>query len=175
MKTTCIFNKRKTSPWVFFHLFKNSHSAHFRKLQKAFKAFIKPFETPQKSVEKKFSVNFFSLSSTGAKRVKLYKWYQVVWSITNKILKYWIKSYLYSSQAFHEVRRRWGYEILSPLHNFQTATGWDTKFCTIKINNNLNMLTPLNSLWRHHFGNKGIIKLKVFEKLWKTVFWKRLL
>ena len=38
---------------------------------KAFKAFIKPFEAPQRSVEMKNQLNFFSSSGTGARRVNI--------------------------------------------------------------------------------------------------------
>ena len=38
---------------------------------KAFKAFVKPFEAPQRSMKIKISVNFFSLSGIGAERVKM--------------------------------------------------------------------------------------------------------
>ena len=37
---------------------------------KAFKAFIKSFETPQRSVKIKIELNFFSSSGVGAGRVK---------------------------------------------------------------------------------------------------------
>ena len=38
---------------------------------KAFKAFIKPFEAPQRSVKIKIEVNFFYLSGIGAGRVNV--------------------------------------------------------------------------------------------------------
>ena len=38
---------------------------------KAFKAFIKPFEAPQRSVKIKIELNFFTLSGIGTLRVKI--------------------------------------------------------------------------------------------------------
>ena len=41
---------------------------------KAFKAFIKPFEAPQRSVKTKLSVDFFSLFGIETGTVKIYYW-----------------------------------------------------------------------------------------------------
>ena len=38
---------------------------------KAFKAFIKPFEAPQRNVKIKIEVNFLSLSGVGTGKVKI--------------------------------------------------------------------------------------------------------
>ena len=85
-----------TSLWCLKRFYEGLCGAS-KRFMKAFKAFIKPSEVPQRSVKKKFNLIFFSSSLIGTGRVMPY--YQYFYRFTSDKYLIYYRVYLFTKHS----------------------------------------------------------------------------